>query len=167
MNKVIIGILVVAVIAVGGYFLLKSPQYQAPNSNLAPQSTSQGTVPTVPTPTTQAPVTQGTPPAEQNVVTYTNAGYSPNTITIKAGETVNFRNNSSQSMWTASDVHPTHTVYGGTSLGAHCPDITKTAFDTCAGIQPGNSWRFTFTKKGTWKYHNHLVPSNTGTVVVE
>lgn len=161
MNKVIIGIIVVAVIAVGGYFLLRSPQYQAPSSNLAPQSTSQGTAPTAPAPTTQAPVTQGTPPAEQNVVTYANAGYSPNTITIKAGETVNFKNSSSQSMWTASGVHPTHRLYPTTG------GCIGSTFDACKGIQPGNSWSFKFDIAGTWKYHNHLSPSDTGTIVVK
>lgn len=161
MNKVIVGIIVVAVIAVGGYFLLRSPQYQAPSSNLAPQSAPQGTAPTAPAPTTQAPVMQGTPPAEQNVVTYTNAGYSPNTITIKAGETVNFKNNSSQSMWTASGVHPTHRLYPTTG------GCIGSTFDACKGIQPGNSWSFKFDIAGTWKYHNHLSPSDTGTIVVE
>lgn len=161
MNKVIIGIVAAVIIAVGGFFLLRGSLYQTPSSNLAPQSTSQGTAPIAPVPTTQAPVTQGTSPAEQNVVTYTHAGYSPNTITIKAGETVNFKNNSSQSMWTASGVHPTHRLYPTTG------GCIGSTFDACKGVQPGNSWSFKFDIAGTWKYHNHLSPGDTGTIVVK
>ncbi|BCX15823.1 MAG: hypothetical protein KatS3mg098_052 [Candidatus Parcubacteria bacterium] len=104
---------------------------------------------------------------EQSVVTYTNSGYSPSILKIKAGTTVIFKNESSRSMWTASAFHPSHTVYGGTSLEEHCPDTAAVAFDACSGVLPGNSWSFTFTKKGSWKYHNHLAPSDFGTIVVE
>jgi plastocyanin len=86
---------------------------------------------------------------------------------IKKGETVTFKNQSSNSMWPASAMHPTHRVYSGTSLDEHCPDTTGTAFDACKGFLPGQSWSFIFNKTGTWKYHDHLNPSATGTVVVE
>lgn len=160
-NKIIVAVIVVAFIAVGGYFLFRG-SYQPP---VAPSISNQQ--PVSQPPSTQVPVTQTTPPVEQNVVTYTNSGYSPSTLRVKVGATVTFKNESSRSMWTASAVHPSHMVYGGTSLVEHCPDIKGTAFDACTGIQPGNSWSFTFTKIGTWKYHNHLNPSDTGTIVVE
>jgi plastocyanin len=70
-------------------------------------------------------------------------------------------------MWPASAFHPTHTVYSGTSLSEHCPDTAGTAFDACKGFLPGQSWSFKFTKAGTWKYHDHLNPGATGTIVVE
>lgn len=161
MNKTIIAIVVVALAAVGGYFLFKGFS-QSPTAPFIPsrQPVSQP-------PAAQAPVTQTTPSAEQNVVTYTDSGYSPSTLRVKTGATVTFKNESSRAMWTASAVHPSHAVYGGTSLGEHCPDAAGTAFDACAGIQPGNSWSFTFMKKGAWKYHNHLSPGDTGTIVVE
>ncbi|OHA38709.1 MAG: hypothetical protein A3G03_02780 [Candidatus Taylorbacteria bacterium RIFCSPLOWO2_12_FULL_44_15c] len=64
-------------------------------------------------------------------------------------------------MWTASAVHPTHRAYptSGGCLGS--------TFDACAGVQSGNSWSFKFDISGTWKYHNHLNPGDTGTIVVE
>jgi plastocyanin len=104
---------------------------------------------------------------KENVVTYTDAGYSPNALTIKKGETVTFKNQSSRSMWPASAIHPTHRVYSGTSLDEHCPDTAGTAFDACKGFLPSQSWSFTFNKTGTWKYHDHLNPGATGVVVVE
>lgn len=161
MNKIVIAIVAVAIITVGGYFLLRSLRYQAPSSNLAPQSTSQGTIPTTPALTTPAPTTQETPSAEKNVVIYTDAGYSPSTLNIKAGATVTFKNNSSQSMRTASGVHPTHRLYPTTG------GCIGSTFDACKGVQPGGSWSFKFDIAGTWKYHNHLNPSDTGTIIVE
>lgn len=161
MNKTIIAVVVVVFAAAGGYFLFKGSS----QSPAAPLTSSQQVVSQPPA--TQAPVIQTTPSVEQNIVTYTDSGYSPNTLRVKTGATVIFKNDGSRAMWTASAVHPSHTVYSGTSLGEHCPDAAGTAFDACAGIQTGNSWSFTFTKKGAWKYHNHLSPGDTGTIVVE
>jgi len=70
-------------------------------------------------------------------------------------------------MWPASAMHPTHTVYSGTSLVQHCPDEEKVAFDACQGIEPGDSWTFTFKKDGNWKYHDHIAPSFFGSITVE
>lgn len=110
----------------------------------------------------QAPTTQ-----EENTVVYTDEGFSPNTLEIKKGESVIFKNESSRAMWPASDIHPTHRIYSGTSLIEHCgSDLEDTAFDACQGIQPGDFWSFRFEKAGTWGYHDHLRPDLTGTIVV-
>lgn len=128
------------------------------------QSLSQ----TTPAPTESSTESSSTAqPQNQNVVIFTDSGYSPNTLRIKVGETVTFKNRSSQAMWPASAFHPTHTVYSGSSLTEHCPDTTRTAFDACTGIQPGSSWSFTFNKKGSWQYHDHLNPVYIGTIIVE
>lgn len=86
-------------------------------------------------------------------VTYTDSGYSPTSLNIKAGETVVFVNESSRSMWTASDPHPVHTDFS--------------AFDARKGYSSGQSYTFTFDKAGTYKYHNHLRSSDSGQIVVE
>ena len=152
MNKIIIAIVVVAIVLVGGYLLLKNQQPSAPSFNL--------------------PLAEETPeetlPANLNAVIYNEDGYSPSTLRVAMGTTVVFENASSQSMWTASDAHPTHRLYDGTSLDEHCGNGGEAAsFDACAGTQPGNSWEFKFDKKGVWKYHNHLNPSHTGAITVE
>lgn len=103
----------------------------------------------------------------QNIITYSDSGYAPASLKVKEGEAVIFKNESSKSMWTASGAHPTHRLYDGTSLSEHCPSGANSAFDACKAILPADSWSFTFTKKGTWKYHNHLNPTNTGSIVVE
>ena len=167
MNK-ITTIIIIIIILLGGYFLLKGTPEPIPSVS---ESTDQESItePSVTEPSLseqaseQPPVSQ-TPIVKENIVTYTNAGYSPNTITIKVGETVVFKNESANKMWTASGVHPTHFLYSGTSLEEHCPDVSSTAFDQCGS---GNEYSFTFMKSGTWKYHNHVSPDDTGTIVVE
>jgi plastocyanin len=136
MNKTIITIIIVAVVLVGGYFLFKG--------------TSE--------PTLSVPETLS---EEKAVVTYTDTGYAPATLQIKKGETVVFKNQSSQSMWTASAFHPTHMVYPTTSgcLGS--------TFDACKGVQSNENWSFKFNISGTWKYHNHLSPGDIGTIIVQ
>ena len=151
MNKIIIAIAVVVVVIVGGYFLGRGVLRSTPSAS--EPSTSQQ-------PSQQSPESQ-TPAINENVVIYTDSGYSQSTLTIQKGETVTFKNQSSRSMWTASGVHPSHTLYPTTGgcLGS--------TFDACSGIQPGDSWSFKFDVSGTWKYHNHLRPGDTGTIVVQ
>lgn len=105
--------------------------------------------------------------SETKEVVYKNSGYFPSTLTIKVSDTVVFKNESSSGMWTASATHPSHMVYSGASLEEHCPDLENIAFDECGSAQPGESWSFTFVKKGTWGYHNHVKPSHFGKITVE
>jgi len=165
MNKTIITIIIIAVVLVGGYFLLRNTYQTAPTDS---QPSSQQLITELPAsepstqqPPSQLPLVSQAPAVKENLVTYTNSGYSPNALTVKKGETVTFKNQSSRSMWTASAVHPTHHAYptSGGCLGS--------TFDACAGIQPGNSWSFKFDISGNWKYHNHLSPNDTGTIIVE
>ena len=85
-------------------------------------------------------------------IDYTNNCYSPANRTIKQGDTIKFTNSSNKNMWPASDNHPSHTIY---------PE-----FDPDTGIAPGSSWSFTFTKTGSWDYHDHNKPGCTGTITV-
>ncbi len=164
MNKNVLGIIITVVVLalIGGYFLLTSNnQSQTASVDQQPPVDQQTNNP--PPAAEPAPSTQGT----THEVIYTDSGYSPNEITIKLGETVTWKNESSGGMWTASGMHPTHTIYSGTSLDEHCPDAQNISFDECTAAQPGQSWSFTFLKKGTWRYHNHVSPSNFGTVIVQ
>jgi plastocyanin len=87
-------------------------------------------------------------------VNYTAAGFVPKTIEIKAGQTVKFINKTSGALSVASDPHPTHTNY---------PE-----FDQWKSSAKGQKeYSFTFTKIGTWGYHNHADESKTGTVIVK
>ncbi len=163
MKKLIITAVIVGVIIFAGY-LLTSDQMsksqvqvnQQPAAVLQSQNTAQ----------TQVQSTAQTIGANHEVV-YTDSGYSPSELTIKAGDAVTFKNESSLGMWTASAMHPSHVLYSGTSLQEHCPDTANTVFDECTSAQLGQSWSFTFTKTGTWGYHNHVKPRDFGKIIVE
>lgn len=130
------------------------------------------------TPVPEAPVTSETPKDEtplvsspiSHTVLYDGKGFSPTTLTIKTGETVTFINQSTRGMWVGADEHPTHTSYDGTSTSEHCGKIGPSrddVFDQCIAVQNGESWSFTFTKAGSFDYHNHVAGGASGTIVVE
>lgn len=99
-------------------------------------------------------------------VHYTTAGFTPKSVTIKAGEKVTFVNDTSGPMWVAADEHPTHTEYDGSDRATHCSGTYSgaTPFDQC---QPGSSYSFVFTKAGSFEYHNHSAAQFSGMVVVQ
>jgi len=134
-------IVILIIIIVGAYFIIKS----ATKSSMPVLQVSENK----------------TSVTKESVITYTDDGYSPSDLEIKAGETVVFKNESSQSMWPASAMHPTHKDYPTTGgcLGS--------AFDVCMGVQPGDSWSFKFDIAGNWKYHDHLSPKNFGAIIVK
>jgi len=106
------------------------------------------------------------PAGQTHVITYTDSGFSPKTITISLGDTVTFKNQSSDDFWPASANHPSHTVYPGSGI-QKCGTSASTIFDACAHVKPGASWLFTFTNKGSWGYHDHLNAARWGTIVVQ
>lgn len=86
-------------------------------------------------------------------VTYTNNGFSPKKITVPAGTMVEFVNKSDVEMWVATNLHPEH-------------DILPT-FDQFKSVGRDKNYMYTFDKKGSWKYHDHLSPSFEGVINVE
>lgn len=159
--KVIIGLVVVVAGALIGWFLLGQNR-QAVNSLLRPGTNSQIT-PTVtpfetPTGTTASGVL--TSPmdgagkggvAERTVVTYTDSGFAPQQVTVKAGTTVAFMNDSSVGMWVISNSDSMQQLPG---------------FDQQRSVSRGGSFEFTFTAVGTWKYKNQAKSTDIAQVVV-
>ena len=84
-------------------------------------------------------------------ITYSNNGFNPSKTTVKAGDIVAIKNTSSGNMQFDSDPHPVHTDDEELNAGA---------------VAPGQTVTFTVTTKGTFGYHNHLNPSDKGTIVV-
>ena len=160
MNKNFIIIAVIVLAALGGYFLLRTPAApRAPASENSSVNPTSGEI----TPQPQNGSGQSQTEKTVDVITYSNSGYTPKTLTIKTGQSVTFKNQSSESMWPASAMHPTHRVYPTTG------GCISSTFDACRGVQAGDSWSFQFDIPGTWKYNDHLNPNanNSGTVVVE
>ncbi len=153
-------IVLVIIIVLGGWYVYAHPmKSQTPSTaamNMASTTMASSTTPT-----------DGTVPAPVTV-TYTGQGFSPKSVTVAQGQAVTFVNQSSGQMWVASDPHPTHSGYDGTSRTTHCaPGYAGAApFDECAQVASGGSFTFTFDKAGTWGYHNHADDAVKGTVVV-
>ncbi len=174
MKKSPVAIIVFAVIIFGGglayWYAQTGPSASPAAGSAAAAGGSEAQSSSVPSSSAphiaNVPATSDAGAPAEAAITYTNNGFSPANITVAQGATVIFQNNSSNAFWPASNVHPLHTLYDGTTLQEHCANPTAATFDACGPIQPGASWSFTFEKAGTWGFHNHLNPSEGGTVTV-
>ena len=106
-------------------------------------------------------------PQDANAIIYTDGGFSPSPLTVKAEEIVVFKNESAREVWPASAAHPTHTVYPGSDIEKCDSAVPGEMFDACGPVMPGESFSFTFKEVGEWAYHDHLNASYFGKVVVE
>lgn len=167
-SKIITGVIALVVVLGLGYIAYLQPQStQAPTipngetgqSTTNPFETNNGDINV----DIDVNATSGAPMSA--AVTYSGTSFSPSSVTIKKGGTVTFNNQSSGSMWVSSSQHPTHTDFDGTSASEHCAVGYAGAkpFDQCAS---GASFSFTFTKTGSFNYHNHLNPSALGNITV-
>ena len=166
-TPLIIGIIVVVLVALGIWYFMQQQNMPASSTQTAQTDTTNTNTQTPDTtgggnPVAGNPSPTGAPMSAQ--VMYTSTGFSPATVTIAKGGTVTFVDQSGNPMWVASNPHPIHNGYSGTTVAQHCPDTADIAFDQC---HTGNTYTFTFLKAGTWGYHNHAQHSDTGTVIVQ
>jgi len=127
----------------------QNPQSDSQQNTTVPSTQSAG-APSAPTPAT---------------VTYDGNSFSPSSVTIAVGGTVAFTSTGGQ-MWIASNPHPLHNAYDGTTYSQHCASGYggSAPVDQCS---PGTSFTFTFTKAGTWGYHDHMNAGARGSVTVQ
>lgn len=155
MNKNFILFIIILILAIAGLFYVlnsdnkNSLSIETPAINTSVTITPQASTSSKTNTPINVPVAQPT----SHTVTYTETGFSPATLTIKNGDTVTFKNNSARTFWPASNDHPSHTIY---------PE-----FDPKQTIAAGSSWSFTFTKTGSWKYHDHRAANLGGVVIVQ
>lgn len=76
----------------------------------------------------------------------------PDTLTIKTGEKVVWRNESGENATVDSSEHPTHLDYPPLNLGS---------------FGDGETLELTFDEAGTYNFHNHFDDSQNGTIIVE
>lgn len=128
---------VILLLVVGGFFLLNK------NSN---NSQKEVTVSSSPASTSTSS------PKTESKITVTTNGFEPQTLKIKAGTTVVWENKSGETANISSDPHPIHTNWPFLNLG---------------NFEDGGSVSVKFDKVGVYTYHNHLNPTQTGTIIVE
>lgn len=85
-------------------------------------------------------------------VTLTDVGFNPKSITAQLGDKVIWTNNAPLIATVNSNPHPIHDLYPFLNLGE---------------FQPGKTVRIILRQTGTFQYHNHLNPSQTGTITVK
>ncbi|OGH12257.1 MAG: hypothetical protein A2857_00630 [Candidatus Levybacteria bacterium RIFCSPHIGHO2_01_FULL_36_15] len=144
--KILFGVLLIVVLGAGVYLLNSKSSTTPSEQNIQNQTTNQQT--------NTNPTSVNSQPEASNIanVTITANGFEPKTITIKTGTKVIWINNSGTTITVSSDPHPTHTLYPPLNLGR---------------FEDGQTVPLIFDKPGSYGYHNHLNPDQTGQVVVE
>lgn len=89
------------------------------------------------------------------VVMYTDAGFSPATVTVSAGTTVTWSNQSSHALWVIDSSKTTDT----------CP-TNKGTLNECQLILSGGSYSFTATTPGTITYTNKENARDKGSITI-
>lgn len=113
----------------------------SPTATVAPAATA----------TTAAPTATSNPPAATVKIvgaSLSSFGFSPGSVTVKVGDTVEWINNTSVAHTSTSD--------SGSAV----------SWDSSAIQSGGGTFSFTFTKAGTYTYHCSFHPSMQGTIVV-
>lgn len=88
------------------------------------------------------------------IVSYTNTGFSPQKITIKAGQTVRFLNASgAHSLWIAAAAGPTN--------------FPLTEFNQGKSVGKGGTYNYTFSRKGNYVYYNNNNKNDVGLITVQ
>lgn len=136
-----LGGLIVAVLIIAGVVLVLNQQ-----RGQAPQQETQEVAPT------ESEEVVVEEKAEEVEVAYTENGFDPQELTVEVGTKVTWMNAGGASLQIASAPHPIHTNY---------PKLNQQA------VAGGESVSFVFNDTGTFKYHNHLNASHTGSVTVE
>lgn len=100
-------------------------------------------------------------------ISMSSTGYKPGVVEIAPNTKVTFKNSGTDRHWPATDNHPTHTLYDGTSLEEHCALENNDTFDACGAIKPSENWTFIFYETGRFTYHDHLWPHLQGEIIVK
>jgi len=140
MNKLLIAAIIIIAI-IGGFVLMGGKKTQTQNNP------SQVTLPPglkdIPNPTQIG---------ETVIVNETDAGFEPDSITVKLNSRINWVNKTDKTISINSDDHPTHKLYPKINFGE---------------VQSGGSVSTILDKAGTYTYHDHYIPTRTGKIVVE
>jgi plastocyanin len=145
MKKLLPFLVVIAVAAAAVAVVLTNKNDNNKNTNTTPpaatsqndQNTTQGTNNTAPSPQS----------SQENKVSIVSMNFSPASLSVKKGSSVTWTNDDSVAHTVTADTGTDHGLNSG-------------------NINPGETYVFTFSDKGTFAYHCELHPSMTGTVTV-
>lgn len=147
-RNAVIAVVVALIVITGGWFLTRPKQPVTPSPAIEQTQIPTSTESASPTSATEGAMMK----EEKNLVKITANGFSPQNLTIYVGDSVSWMNGDTVDHIINSAVHPTHQVHPSLNLGV---------------IKPGDKKSLTFPTAGTYKYHDHLNPSLTGSVTVQ
>lgn len=150
--KIFLVIFLILVVLTGGYFLLTGKFKVSPPTALGPVGNTSSQTGASTSTTTPPPLDSESQIPGQVTVQLTASGFVPANVTVRAGTTVVWVNASGAQGAVYSNPHPIHTDYPPLNLGV---------------FQNGGTFSLLFDKAGTYGYHNHLNPGQTGTIVVQ
>lgn len=161
MRKVFLPIAILILIGVGvlvfGVTSKTTTNTATQNVNATTNATNTNSASALPTNTNTATNTASnaaTTPSSSSVIV-TARGFSPQGLSVQKGTTVTWTNGSGRQVYIAPDTHPSHTKYRGVWDDDGKGDIAN-----------GETSSVTFGTVGTFTYHNHVNPSQTGTITV-
>ncbi len=164
MAKVFFAIaIMVVILSVGVWYLRENSRPETAEQTDNQQTTPEVRNGTADTPTPEKPSGK----LETAEIRYTDSGFVPNSLTVKKGTSVTFKNESTHNARPASALHPTHQVYPGSDIAKCGGPEASLIFDACREIRPGDSWTFRFYQIGKWNYHDHLNVQHFGSITVE
>ncbi len=123
------------------------------DTDLTPGGQPIQLAPSVSPEVTASSIASESPAVSATTISISDTGFAPATVRVKAGTTVTFMNNGQALHWPASNPHPVHTDLPG--------------LDAKKGLATGEDYSFTFSKVGTWGFHDNLNAQLKGSVVVE
>ena len=106
----------------------------------------------------------GVKKSENVVIYYVNGTYVPDTVHVAMGSDVKWVNED-DAFWPASNLHPTHIAYPDSGIMKCYTSQRETLFDACEVLGCGAEYAFTFNKTGQWRFHDHINPKATGTII--
>lgn len=149
-RNLIFVILVVVVLALSTFFLVNKKKDQLSKTtgeSTTTTSNSESQKSEEPGQNSQTPtVNSGV------TITFSNSGFSPNTVRVGSGGTITVKNDSTNPLQFNSNPHPAHTDNAELNLGL---------------VEEGQAKSLTVTKPGTWGFHDHLDSSFKGSIIVD
>ncbi len=150
MRALIITVVVVAILAIGAFLLVNNKNKSTSSSSTTSSSDNSSTS------GSSDNSSSSTPASDTVTITYTDSGFSPSSAKVKNGGQIIWVNKSGSQVQIGVNPHPTHT---GDRM------ITNGQFTL--DLDDGQQTTVNVTKTGTFGYHNHLLPNDTGTITVE
>ena len=174
MKMISIGIAALVILAGVGFFVMNQSPVEAPQTAATPEMAEKTqddgkdiSIGMSEIATAEVTKADGSTSGTAHTIEMSAGGFSPDSLTVKVGDTVVFLSVDGSNRWPASAFHPTHTAYPGSNI-QKCSTAEKAGiFDSCAGVPEGQSWSFKFDEKGTWAYHDHDDSKVFGKVIVE